>query len=119
MTTLLSAFFLALVTERVMAALLAPIRKRWPDLDLWWALYPTWLVGGVLAYFANINLFTDLVPGFNPEFGRILTAVVAGGGANLLHDIFDRPPTTSITTTSAAPGLMTATVRTDEPMDKE
>ncbi len=115
MTTLLSAFFLALITERIVAAALAPVEKRWPELDLWWVVYPSWVLGGTLAWFAGINLFTDLIPGFNADLGRVLTAVVAGGGANLLHDIFDRPPTTSITATSAGPGTMSASVRTDSP----
>jgi hypothetical protein len=114
MTTLLSAFFLALVTKTIVGGLLAPIKQRWPDLDLWWVPYPAWVLGGVLAWFSGIDLFAGLFPEFNPVLGRLLTALVAGGGAGMLHDIFDRPPTTSITATSASRGTMSATVTSEE-----
>jgi hypothetical protein len=107
--------FLSLATERIVAAIMAPIKKKWPDVDYWWLIYPSWLLGSFLAYAAGINLLLTLVPNLDPFFGRILTAVIVGGGANLIHDIFDKPPTTSITTTSNAPGVMTATVSTDSP----
>lgn len=113
MNNLITAFLLALITERVMAALLAPVRVRWPDLNLWFVIYIAWLLGGVLAYLANINLFAELVPGLDPQFGRILTAIVAGGGANLLHDLFDHLPTNTLIASSVTPGVITASVRTE------
>jgi hypothetical protein len=107
--------FLALVTERVVAAILAPIKVKWPNVDYWFVLYPSWLLGGLLAYAAGINLLLTLVPNLDPIFGRILTAIIVGGGANLIHDIFDKPATTTLTATSEVAGTMTATVKTDAP----
>lgn len=115
MATLLSAFFLALVTNQIIDGLAEPIRKKWPDFDLWFLVYVTWVLGGLLAYLASTNLFADLIPTLDPNVGRVLTAIITGGGSRLLHSVFDRLPTTSITTTSSEPGLMTATVRTDTP----
>lgn len=115
MNTLITAFLLALITERITAALLAPVKVRWPDLDLWWVIYPAWVIGGIIAYLASINLLAELVPTFDPQVGRILTAVIVGGGANLLHDIFDRPPTASLVASSESGGTISATVRTETP----
>jgi hypothetical protein len=107
--------FLALVTERIVAAIVAPVKQKWPDVDLWWLIYVAWLLGGVLAYAAGINLLLTLVPTLDPLFGRILTAIVVGGGANLIHDIFKRQPTTTITAKTESAGTITATVKTDLP----
>lgn len=97
LTILTAASFLILVTERIAAALLAPVRLRWPALDLWWVIYPTWILGGLLAWVAGLNLFTLIIVGFDPTVGRILTAIVVGGGSNLLHDILARPNTIRVT----------------------
>jgi hypothetical protein len=44
------------------------------------------------VFIAQINLFAVLVPGLDLTAGRVLSAIVAGGGANLLHDLFDKAP---------------------------
>lgn len=119
MDTLITAFFLALVTNQVVDGLAEPLRQKWPDLDLWFLVYVTWVLGGVLAYLANINLFAELVPSLDPLAGRLLTAVVTGGGSRLLHSIFDRPATT-VTASTSDSGTVTATVKaskTTEPGD--
>jgi len=36
-----------------------------------------------------VNLFATFIP--NQLIGQILTAIVAGGGSNLLHDLTDKP----------------------------
>lgn len=90
METLLTALLLVTVTERVTEAFVAPAKKKWPNADLWWLVYVSWVLGAVLVFLAGINLFATLVPTLAPLAGQVLTAVVAGGGANLLHDIFDR-----------------------------
>jgi hypothetical protein len=41
----------------------------------------------VLVFLANVNLFAAFIP--NELIGKILTAIVAGGGSNLLHDLTD------------------------------
>jgi hypothetical protein len=84
---LVVAFFLALVNERLVAALVAPVKQKWPTLDYWWLIYPSWILGGLIVYASGINLFGPFIP--DPIVGKLLTAAVGGGGANLLHDIFD------------------------------
>ena len=86
MEPLAIAFFMALITERLVAAVVAPVKVKYPDLDLWWLIYAAWVVGGALVWLTGTNLFAQYFP--DPLVGRILTAVVAGGGANLLHDVF-------------------------------
>jgi len=44
------------------------------------------VTGGLLAWLTGVNLFTGFLT--SPLAGLILTAIVAGGGSNLLHDIF-------------------------------
>jgi len=42
----------------------------------------------VFVWLTGVNLFVAYIP--NALVGKILTAVVAGGGANLLHDLTDK-----------------------------
>lgn len=88
----LSAFavgtFLAIANKEIVDAVFAPIRKRFPDLDLWWVVYVALATGAAIAWFAEVNFFGEFVP--NEILGRVLSAVVVGGGASLIHDIFDR-----------------------------
>ena len=90
MTALVIALFLATITNRLIEAFVAPIKQKYPDLDLWWLIYVAWVVGGVLAWLAGINLFIDYIP--TEVVGRILTAIVVGGGANLIADLFPPKP---------------------------
>jgi hypothetical protein len=48
-------------------------------------MYIAWAVSGVLVALSGVNLFAEIMP--SAIVGQVLTAVVAGGGANLLHDI--------------------------------
>jgi len=83
------AVLLAVVNRSIVEYLAAPIRQRFPDLDLWWLVYVAFLTGGLLGWFAGIDLFSGIAP--MPEIqGRILTAACIGGGSNLLHDIAKR-----------------------------
>jgi len=88
MNELTIAIFLSVVANRVIEAIAQPVKIKYPALDLWWLIYASWLVGGVLAWCAGVNLFTTLVPGLDPTIGRSLTSVVVGGGSNLLADLF-------------------------------
>lgn len=89
METLAIALFLSLVVNRIIEYAVKPVKQRYPDLDMWWLVYVAWVAGAALAWVAQINLFADYLP--NPLAGLILTAIVVGGGANLLHDIFQSP----------------------------
>lgn len=82
-----TAVFLVVVVERLVAGLVAPLKRRWPQSDFWWMVYVAWVVGAVVVWLAGINLFAGVI--WNDVVGRVLSAVVAGGGANLLHDVFD------------------------------
>ena len=48
------------------------------------------IVAAVLVFVGQVNLFEAYID--SVLVGQILTALVAGGGANLIHDIFDKPP---------------------------
>jgi Na+/melibiose symporter-like transporter len=86
MDTLATAFFLSLAANRIIEAVVTPLRAKFPQLDLWWLVYVAWVVGGVLAFFAGINLFESFFT--DPTVGKLLTAIVVGGGSNLIADVF-------------------------------
>jgi hypothetical protein len=88
MDTLLQVTFLVVLVERVVAAFVTPIfdKFKWDKFIL---IYIAWLLGALLVFGANINLLEKLIPTLPPIIGQILSAIVAGGGANLLHDVFD------------------------------
>jgi hypothetical protein len=81
-----AAFFLALVANRLTEALIVPLfdRLKW---DKFWLLYIGWVMGALLVAFTGVNLFATYIP--TPSVGQILTAIVAGGGANFLADLFN------------------------------
>ena len=79
------AVFLSVVANRLIEALINPIFDKY-KLDKFFLLYVAWAVGGLLVWLSGVNLFAGYIP--DALTGRILTAVVAGGGANFLADIF-------------------------------
>lgn len=90
MNMLVVASFLAVVAKSIIDAVAEPIRKKWPNMDLWWLIYVTWALGGTLSYLAGVNLFTEMVPTLDPLVGQILTAITVGGGSSLVYDLFDK-----------------------------
>jgi uncharacterized BrkB/YihY/UPF0761 family membrane protein len=82
------AIFLAVVAKSLVDAIAAPIRQKFPDLDLWWLIYVAWLVGGGLSYACGVNLFLVVVPQMPALVGVVLTAVLVGGGATLINQVF-------------------------------
>ena len=113
------AFLLAVANKAVISYLAEPIRKRWPNLDLWWLTYVSFGTGVLIGYLSNVNLFETT--GLVGLPGRILTACVIGGGASLLHDVFDHQDVRTVTTETAqlsAAGVLTTeteSVATKEP----
>lgn len=85
-SVLMIALFLIAVVERVTEAFFSPICERF-KIDTKWLMYVAWILGGVIVYLANVNLF-DFAEKMDPRVGQVLTAIVAGGGSNLLHDLF-------------------------------
>src|SRR5690606_622793 len=76
------------LANRLVAMLVTPIFDKY-SLDKFWLAYPAWILAGVLVWFTGVNLFASFIP--NALIGQILTSVIAGGGANLLHDLTDKP----------------------------
>lgn len=79
------AAFLATVTNRLVEGLIKPVFVKY-SLDTFWLMYIAWLIGAALVFAADINLFPGVFT--YPVIGQVLTALVAGGGANLLNDLF-------------------------------
>ena len=76
------------LANRLVAMLVTPIFEKY-SLDKFWLAYPAWILAGVFVWFTGVNLFATFIP--NQLIGQILTAIVAGGGSNLLHDLTDKP----------------------------
>lgn len=95
METLAIGLFLAAVNTKIIDWLAEPIRRKFPDLDMWWLLYVAALTGFVLAWLSGVNLFTAYIE--NDALGRILSGLLVGGGASLIHDIFDGPDIVELT----------------------
>ena len=76
------------LANRLVAALVTPLFDKY-NLDKFWLMYPAWILAGVLVWLTGVNLFAAYIP--NVLIGKILTAIVAGGGSNLLHDLTDKP----------------------------
>ena len=76
------------LANRLVDALVTPLFDKygWDHFSL---MYVAWIVSGVFVWLSGVNLFTAYIP--NVLIGKILTAIVAGGGSNLLHDLVDRP----------------------------
>ncbi|HLE03995.1 MAG TPA: hypothetical protein VI729_05190 [Anaerolineales bacterium] len=89
MEKFLIAGFLALVAERVIEYLISPAFKRF-GIDTFFLLYVGLVVGGLIGWFSEINLFADYIP--NLLVGRMLSTVVIGGGSNLIHDLASNKP---------------------------
>jgi len=81
--------FLAIVANRLVEAIFAPIFERVKALapHKFWLMYVAWGVAGGLVWLSGVNVFETFIP--VPIAGQVLTALVAGGGANFIHDLFD------------------------------
>lgn len=80
-------FGMAALAKGLIDALVAPVFEKY-QLDTFWIMYIAWLVSGALVWFTGVNLFAEYIP--TPVVGLILTAIVGGVGANVLHDISDK-----------------------------
>lgn len=75
-----------ILANRLVEMLITPIFDKY-KLEKFWLMYVAWAIAGVLVFLADVNLFEAYIPSL--LIGKILTAIVAGGGANLLHDLTD------------------------------
>lgn len=74
----------AVLANRLIEFLVKPIFAHY-KLDTFWLVYIAWVVGGALVFSTGVNLFASYIP--NAAIGQALTAIVAGGGANLLKEL--------------------------------
>lgn len=80
-------FGMAALAKGLIDALVAPLFEKF-QLDKFWLMYAAWIVSGVFVWFTGMNLFSAYIP--SPAVGLIMTAIVAGVGANVLHDVTDK-----------------------------
>jgi hypothetical protein len=79
------ALLIAGVSEIVVEYLLgqpleqAGVKKRW------WLVYPAAAIGAAIGWFANVNVFAGTA--MDAVAGQAITAVLIGGGPELLHRI--------------------------------
>ncbi len=85
---LVVALLLAVTNSKIVDYVAEPVRKKFPNADLWWLVYVSLVTGACIGWFGEINLFADIVP--NVLLGRVLSSVLIGGGASLIHDVFDK-----------------------------
>ena len=97
------AFFLALVVERVIEFVVKPLihngvkatGQTEEEAAAKTALiipYVAWLFGAALAWGFGLDLFAGMAAAVGlepaPLFTQALTAIVVGGGSNLMHDLW-------------------------------
>ena len=75
------------LANRLVEMLVTPLFDKY-GWDKFWLMYPAWILSGVFVWVTGVNLFAAFIP--DPLIGKILTAIVAGGGANLLYDLTDK-----------------------------
>lgn len=86
------ASFIAIIVERLVESLVAPLLDwvnslgivQIPKLTL---LYVAGIAGFLVIWISKINLFA-LIPEIDYQIGLILSGLLVGGGSSLLHDIF-------------------------------
>ena len=86
-----AVLFLAGVNKAVVDVLLEPVRKKFPQLDLWWGVYVSLAAGIGITMLTEVNAFSGMMT--NEVVGRVFTGVFVGGGAKVIHDALDREPT--------------------------
>lgn len=86
MTELTIAAAMATVANRLVAGLIAPLFDRY-KIDCFFLMYASWIIGALLVFTTGVNVFAAVIP--STLVGQLLTALVCGGGANLIHDVID------------------------------
>ena len=75
------------LANRLVAALVTPLFDKYGG-DHFALMYVAWIISGLFVWLTGVNLFAPYIP--NELIGQILTAIIAGGGANLLYDLTDQ-----------------------------
>ena len=106
---LLITVFMVIVANRIVEFGFKPIRGALikANESLGWlncfTPYIAWAIAGGLVWLTEISLFGTLIPTFQ---GRVLSAILAGGGANLLHDLFTMPENLGFSLTAGLTPLL-------------
>lgn len=82
---------LAVVNKVIVDYIADPIRKHLNGTDMWWLLYVSLITGAALGWLSGANIFADVIPDAL-IMGRVLTALVVGGGSKIIHDVIDALP---------------------------
>ena len=90
--------FLMVAIKSIIDAIKEPAVKyaksKGKELDLWWMVYVTWVIGGVLTALTGLDVYTPIIESVGQVFpypaGLILTAITIGGGSSLVYNIFDK-----------------------------
>ena len=80
--------FLALVNERLVEYLISPLFDRYWEDGRWLLMYVALITGGVLSFLAGVDLLAAAGVTLAYPVNLIVSAVLVGGGANLIHDLF-------------------------------
>mgnify|MGYP001052310057 FL=1 len=75
---------LATIANRLVEGLVKPAWAR-ANLDSFWLMYIAWAVAAVLVGLSGADAFEGYFK--VPFAGQVLTAIAAGGGANILNDV--------------------------------
>jgi cell division protein FtsX len=89
LTPLVIALLLAVTNSEVVDYIKRPIQQKFPKFDLWFFVYVSLATGFVIGWFAEINLFVPFVK--EEILGRVLTAILIGGGSSLIYRVFKKP----------------------------
>lgn len=89
MDTLVIAIFLATLNNRLVECLIAPAFERF-GWDRFWLLYLSAGTGLTITVLAGIRLLLPVGADVSYWADVIISGLIVGGGANLIHDIFNQ-----------------------------
>jgi len=83
-----AAIFLALVNERIITYFITPLFGKFWGEGQWLLLYISAITGGALSFAAGIDLMAGTGIELAYPVNLVVSAILVGGGSNLLHDVF-------------------------------
>ena len=87
---LVLAGLLSTINTGVVDMIKRPLEQKRPEWDLWWFVYVGMVSGFAIGWLAQVNLLATVVP--NEILGRVLSALLVGGGSSLIYKVFGRAP---------------------------
>jgi hypothetical protein len=82
-----AAIFLALVNERLVEYFIAPLFDRFYEEGRWLLMYVALVTGALLSFLARVDLMAVAGVDLGSWGNLIVSAIIVGGGANLIHDL--------------------------------